>query len=98
MHRAAWPTVEEFGAVASKGDPAALDLAAEVLSSLRGAKSAAKVRMGSPIESAVLHDSTERLALFATISSDVVLAGKVGDMSTEAADDFSVETVIAPSE
>ncbi|HTO00566.1 MAG TPA: valine--tRNA ligase [Microthrixaceae bacterium] len=98
VHRAAWPTVDEFGAAASKGDPAALDLAAEVLSSLRGAKSAAKVRMGSPIESAIVHDTPERLALFATVSSDVVLAGKVESLSTDTADEYSVDTVITPPE
>ncbi len=94
VHRSSWPSVEEFGDLPAKGNPEALDLAAEVLSSLRGAKSAAKIRMGSEIRSAVISDTPERLELFATVASDVALAGKVLSLTTAPADAYSVEAQI----
>jgi valyl-tRNA synthetase len=91
-----WPDADELQQIAADGNPAALEIAAQVLSELRGAKSAAKVRMGSPIEQATLYDTAERLALFATVAVDVADAGKVEELLTEAADSMLVETKIEP--
>ncbi len=69
-----------------------------MLSELRGAKSAAKVRMGSPIQIAVVRDTAERLELFALAANDVAQAGKVEELRTEIATEPSVETTIVPPE
>ena len=96
VHRATWPDAAELQQVAADGNPAALEIAAQVLSELRGAKSAAKVRMGSPIQQATVSDTSERLALFATVAVDVADAGKVEELLTATADTLLVETKIEP--
>ncbi|MEI7886567.1 MAG: valine--tRNA ligase [Actinomycetes bacterium] len=94
VHRSAWPDSAELQQIAADGNPAALEIAAQVLSELRGAKSAAKVRMGSPIQQATVRDTAERLALFATVSADVADAGKVQELLTDSADSLLVQTQI----
>ncbi len=79
-------------ASAAASDTTELAVASEALSALRGAKSAAKVRMGSEIDSAVIHDTPERLATLANVLSDVQAAAKVIDLSTDESDDFSIST------
>ncbi len=96
VHRATWPDAAELQQIAADGNPAALEIAAQVLSELRGAKSAAKVRMGSPIQQATVSDTSERLALFATVAVDVADAGKVEELLTATADTLLVETKIEP--
>ena len=102
VHRAEWPDAGSIRAAAGEdgqgGDPAVWQIASSVLSELRGAKSAAKVRMGSPIQVAVVRDTAERLELFALAANDVAQAGKVEELRTEVADEASVETTIVPAE
>jgi len=98
VHRATWPLADELRLIAADGDPAALEIAGDVLSELRGAKSAAKVRMGAPIERAVVQDTAERLALFDLIASDVAEAGKVVSLTTADAETLTVHTTITPPE
>ena len=96
VHRASWPDATELYEIAADGDPSALDVAGAVLSELRGAKSAAKVRMGAPIERAVVRDTAPRLALFDTVVADVAEAGKVTTLTTGPGESLSVETTIVP--
>ncbi|MEX0768956.1 MAG: class I tRNA ligase family protein, partial [Microthrixaceae bacterium] len=96
VHRSEWPAADELQLIAADGNPAALELAAQVLSELRGAKSAAKVRMGSPIQQATVSDTAERLALLSTVVGDVAEAGKVEELLTETAETLSVQTKIEP--
>jgi valyl-tRNA synthetase len=96
VHHAAWPETAELAALADGADPAALELAGQVLSELRGAKSAAKVSMRAEITSAVVRDTSERLALLAPVLADVVEAGNVTGMRTEVAEELSVEATVAP--
>ena len=102
VHRAEWPDAGSIRAAAGEdgqgGDPAVWQIASSVLSELRGAKSAAKVRMGSPIQQAVVRDTAERLELFALAADDVAQAGKVEAVRTEVAAEPSVETTIVPAE
>lgn len=96
VHRAAWPESAELRALAADGDPAALEVAGAVLSELRGAKSAAKASMRATIESAIVRDTEDRLAVFDTVAADVIEAAKVEELRTEVADSLSVEARIAP--
>jgi len=96
VHRAPWPDAAELRTIAADGDPAALELAGAVLSELRGAKSAAKVRISAPIERAVVRDTAERLELFATVADDVAEAGKVDELAVATGEALSVEATIAP--
>ena len=95
VHIAAWPEAGELHQLAGDADPAALELAGQVLSELRGAKSAAKVSMRAEIATAVVRDTAARLELLAPVLADVVEAGSVTEMRTEVADEFSVEATVA---
>jgi valyl-tRNA synthetase len=99
VHRAAWPEADELRTLAGDGDPAALEVAGQVLSELRGAKSAAKLGMRAEISVAVVADTAARLEVLGSVLSDVVAAGNVTEVRTEVADEFSVDaTVVAPPE
>jgi valyl-tRNA synthetase len=99
VHRAGWPEADELRTLAGDGDPAALEVAGQVLSELRGAKSAAKLGMRAEISVAVVADTAARLEVLASVLSDVVAAGNVTEVRTEVADEFSVDaTVVAPPE
>ena len=95
VHRAEWPTADPLRSLAGDGDPAALAVAASVLSELRGAKSAAKVSMRTPIERAVVTDTAERLALLRTVAVDVAEAGKVLDLQLVEGETLAVEVTFA---
>jgi valyl-tRNA synthetase len=98
VHRTAWPESGPLRRTAADGDPAALDLAGAVLGELRGAKSAAKVSMRTPIERAVVTDSPERIALLRTVAGDVADAGKVSELELVEGDAFSVRVTLATTE
>jgi valyl-tRNA synthetase len=98
VHTSTWPGADELVALADGADPAALELAGQVLSELRGAKSAAKVSMRAQISLAVVRDSAERLELLGTVLADVVEAGNVAELRTEVAETFSVEATVVPPE
>ncbi len=97
VHRAAWPTSAEFPAGAATADQGIYEVAAAVLGEVRKAKTEAGVSLRADVETAVVHDTAERLALLAAASSDVAEAGCVAILSTEAADDFSVDVALAPA-
>ena len=98
VHRAEWPTSGPLREAAGDGDPAALAVAATVLSELRGAKSAAKVSMRTPIERAVVTDTPERIALLRTVAADVAEAGKVVDLQLVEGDAAGVEVTLADAD
>lgn len=74
VHRAEWPRGEELDA--HRGDPAVLDLAAEVLSRVRKAKSDAKQSMRTPVTTVTVHDTPERLEMLAAVATDLADAAK----------------------
>ena len=95
VHTAEWPAATPLRARAVDGRRDALAVAASVLSDLRGAKSAAKVSMRTPIERAVVTDTAERIALLRTVAVDVADAGKVTDLVLVEGDTFAVEVTLA---
>ena len=98
VHRAPWPDAARIRALAGDGRPAALDVAGAVLSELRGAKSAAKVSMRTPIDSAQVTDTPERIELLRTVASDVAEAGKVTDLQLLVGDALRVDATLAPAD
>ncbi|MFI5043798.1 MAG: valine--tRNA ligase [Acidimicrobiales bacterium] len=82
VHTTEWPDADEIGDLASDGNTMALSIASEVLSELRGAKSAAKVSMRTPIASATITDTPERLGVLALVIDDVAETAKVVDVRT----------------
>ena len=95
VHTAEWPAAAPLRARAVDGRRDALAVAASVLSDLRGAKSAAKVSMRTPIERAVVTDTAERIALLRTVAVDVADAGKVTDLVLVEGDTFAVEVTLS---
>ncbi len=97
VHSASWPNAAELRSLAAEASSDALDLAGQVLSELRGAKSAAKASMRAEVTLAVVTDAAERLELLAGVLDDVVATGNVIELRTQVGDDFAVEaTVVAP--
>ncbi|MFL5782673.1 MAG: valine--tRNA ligase [Thermoleophilaceae bacterium] len=97
VHRAAWPRGEDLlGSPATDGAPdGLLDVAADVLSEIRKAKSNAQLPMRAEVARAVVRDSDERLGLLGEVEADVVEAGRVAALDKVAGDDFSVDVEFA---
>ena len=94
IHRAPWPDAAELRAAAGDGDPTVLEMAGEVLTAIRKAKSTARVSMRTPVDRAVVVDSAERLASVRAAERDLRSAGVVADLVLEAGDP-SVDVTLA---
>jgi valyl-tRNA synthetase len=82
VHRASWPDVAELGTAGV--DPRVLDLAAEALAGVRGAKSTAKVGMRTEVSLLTVMAPQADLDLLSQALDDVRAAGKVtGDVALE---------------
>jgi valyl-tRNA synthetase len=98
VHRCAWPESAALHALAGDVGPGPLAVATAVLAEVRGAKSAAKVGMRTPVAVATVGDTGDRLAMLATVAGDVCAAGSVLDLRTTPAEGFSVDVVLAPTD
>jgi valyl-tRNA synthetase len=99
IHRAPWPTTDDFPPAALAADHGVYEVAGTVLGEIRKAKTEAGVSLRADVESAVVHDTAERLALLAPTIEDVKESGCVTTLTTETAanaDDFTVDVVLAP--
>ncbi|WP_028659049.1 valine--tRNA ligase [Nocardioides insulae] len=99
IHRSSWPTELELGSAAA-ADPAPLDAVAAALSGIRGAKSAAKVKMRTPLGRVVI-TGPEPLVEGARIAADDlrrtgVIEGDLVFTVDPAAGELSAEAEIAP--
>jgi valyl-tRNA synthetase len=95
IHRAPWPTVDE---APGDGDPLVFTVAAAVLGAVRKAKSDGKVSMRAEVARAVVTDTEVRLAALEAARTDVMNAGTIAELVTEAGEPFSVAvTLAAPS-
>ncbi|MER7396047.1 valine--tRNA ligase [Streptomyces sp. NPDC000151] len=77
VHRAPWPEADPLRALADGTDPALLDTAAEVLTAVRRAKSAAKVSMRTTVTGAVITGPSTALEAFTLVAADVRAAGRI---------------------
>jgi len=98
IHRAPWPTTGDLppAVAADTVDPAVYDVAAAVLGEVRKAQTEAGVSLRADVESVVVRDTAERLALLDLALDDVRESGNVATLTTEAADAFAVEVTLAP--
>src|SRR5205085_11626235 len=94
VHTAAWPEAAELreGAV----DETPLDVAVEVLTEIRRAKSDAQRSMRTEVDRAVVRDTPERLAALEEARDDIVMAGRIQVLETAEAAEFAVEATLAP--
>ncbi len=94
VHRAGWPSTDEL-AHPDGADPEVLAVAAAVLGELRRAKTEAKTSLRTEVSRATVTDTEGRLALLAAARGDVVEAGKVLDLRTEAGEALDVDVELA---
>jgi valyl-tRNA synthetase len=83
VHRSAWPDAAKIRAAAGQGQAEGLDLAAVVLGEIRRAKTEAKRGLAVEVESVVVVDTAERLAVLDGVQRDVCDAGKVRSLRAE---------------
>ncbi|MGI9079506.1 MAG: valine--tRNA ligase [Acidimicrobiales bacterium] len=95
VHRAPWPEPAPLRAAAGDGDPLVLDVAAAVLGEVRKAKTSAHTSMRAEVDRVVVRDTAARLAALAEAAADVSDAGRVSDVVTEEAEEFSVDVTLA---
>jgi valyl-tRNA synthetase len=104
VHRSPWPSAdalrqsagtEDAASPGDEPDPAVLAVAAAVLGEVRKAKSEAKLSMRTDVASVTVTDTPDRLALLALAVADVCSAGRIGDLSTEGGDAFSVTVALS---
>jgi valyl-tRNA synthetase len=93
VHRATWPTVDELTA---DGEPSLLDIAGEVLTQVRKAKSTEKRSMRAEVSRLVVRDTAERIALVRQAEADLRNAGVVvGELLFEEGEP-GIEVELAP--
>ncbi len=77
IHRAAWPNAAEIRVLAADGDPALIADLAVVLSSVRRAKSEAKVSMKAEIESLTVSAPAATIKRLQTAAGDLNAVGRI---------------------
>ncbi|MDE0667882.1 MAG: class I tRNA ligase family protein, partial [bacterium] len=104
IHRARWPQPSELPAAgadagADAGDPAVLAAASEVLGQVRRAKSEARRKLRTPVESAHVTAPAEFLEALAAATGDLCDAGNIVELVLNTAGDGespTVEATLAP--
>ena len=91
VHRAPWPGVSEFEDVG--GDPGVLEVASQVLASVRRAKSDAKLSMRAGVEEILVSAVGESLQALRAAETDLMAASNATTI-TYSEGDFSVETLL----
>ena len=92
IHRAPWPQRAELP---TKGDPAVLGAAAEVLGQVRRAKSEARRKLRTPVEQAHVTASPEFLASLSAATGDLCDAGNIVDLTLDGSTDGEAPIVEA---
>ncbi|GAA4804104.1 valine--tRNA ligase [Nocardioides caeni] len=94
-HRAPWPTVTELGSAAAS-DGSMIDAVASALSGIRGAKSAAKVKMRAPLARVEVTGPAQLIESAQKAADDLRRTGNVvGDLEFTVAEDANEITVAA---
>lgn len=95
IHRAAWPTIAADLQTSSE-HPELLQLAADVLAEIRGAKSVAKVGMKTEVTTLNISAPAETVALLPQVMEDIKFAGRVtGEVSLQEGPAFNVGVTLA---
>jgi valyl-tRNA synthetase len=84
VHTAPWPSVEEFAGIDTSHGPEVFEAAVEVVSKIRGAKSAAQKSLKWPVATIEVVSDSAGLSNFLPVTGDVMKAGCVveGGLST----------------
>jgi valyl-tRNA synthetase len=98
VHRSSWPDAGELRAAGADGDPAVLDVAGQILSEIRKAKTEAKLSLKAPVERVAVSDTAERLDALRAAQVDVLAAGNVAELDATDADEFAVTVSLAPTD
>jgi valyl-tRNA synthetase len=80
IHRSPWPDSGELRRFGADGDPLVYDVAADVLSELRKAKTEAKRSLRAEIAEAVVADRAPRLSALERARADLLAAGRVATL------------------
>ncbi len=80
VHRASWPTVDEVARIAQDGQAVLVSEVADVLGSIRRAKSEAKVGMRADVAVAQIVRPAETAARMAAAGADIAAAGRIADL------------------
>jgi valyl-tRNA synthetase len=94
IHRSSWPSADPLRAVAGDGDPEVLQVATEVLTEIRRAKSEAKRSMRSEVTKIKVTDTPARLGALDKAAADVRGAGVVGQLFLDKGDTFAVAVTL----
>ena len=98
VHRAAWPDAAALAAQATRAgavDTSVLDVAGEILSEVRRAKTEAKQSLRAEVERCVITDTSQRLALVQLASADIEDAGRIDELVLQNGDATVVEVTLA---
>jgi valyl-tRNA synthetase len=91
IHRAAWPTPEEFSAGLDQANADLLPLATTALFRLRKAKSDAQVSMKADVQSATLVSTEAEQAKLRLFASDLRAVGRIQEMEFEIGEDIDIK-------
>jgi valyl-tRNA synthetase len=94
VHLAPWPGRLPSGEL---GDPLVLEVAGQVLSAVRRAKTQARRSMRSPVARVTVRDAPRRLAALALAEADLRAAGAIAVLERTAGPGFGVEVELAPA-
>jgi valyl-tRNA synthetase len=111
VHRASWPESGELNAELTRGggegpggdgharneheEDVALEVAADVLSEVRKAKSQARRKMRAPVRLVRVHDTAARLRGLQLGLGDLLQAGAIEQVETVEAEELAVEVDLA---
>ncbi len=90
IHRAPWPSADELRVAAADAHPEIFDVAGQVLSEVRKAKTIAKKSLKVPVALVVVRDSPQRLTALREADQDVRHAGNIAELRLEEDGAFSV--------
>jgi valyl-tRNA synthetase len=93
IHREAWPQLGADGA-----DPLPLEVATDVLSQVRRAKTQAQRSLRAPVERVVVADTPSRLEALSLARSDVQAAGHIGRLELVPGEAPAVEVTLAEAQ
>jgi len=90
IHRAPWPSADELRVASADAHADVYDVAGQVLSAVRKAKTTAKQSLKAPVGVVMVRDNPPRLAALREAIDDVRHAGNINDLRLQEDDAFSV--------
>jgi valyl-tRNA synthetase len=98
IHISAWPDAAALRAAAGSTSNELLPLAGQVLSELRRTKTEAKLSLRTPISTATIVDTADRIALLEPALADLRDASVADELLTSVGEELAVTAELAPAE